>query len=59
MSVCLSHADLVPIYWNRAWPVRLPLPIIPRVNASAHHFGGFGIRGRIRGDCPSLRIRDA
>ena len=26
---------LNPIYWNRARPVRLPVPIIPRVNATA------------------------
>ena len=39
-----THAALIPIYWNRAWPVRLPLPIIPGVNAIAHHFGGFGLR---------------
>ena len=31
-------------YWNRAWPVRLPLPISPCVNARAHRFGGFGLR---------------
>ena len=30
-------------YWNRAWPVRLPLPISPCVNARAHRFGGFGL----------------
>ena len=36
------RAALIPIYWNRAWPLRLPLPIIPSVNASAHPFGGFG-----------------
>ena len=34
-------------YWNRAWPVRLPLPISPCVNARAHRFGGFGLRVRI------------
>ena len=33
-------------YWNRAWPVRLPLPISPCVNARAHRFGGFGFRFR-------------
>ena len=43
MSVWLPHAALIPTYWNRAWPVRLPLPIIPGVNASAHRFGGFGL----------------
>ena len=43
MSVWLSHAALIPIYWNRACPVRLPLPIIPGVNATAHRFGGFGL----------------
>ena len=26
------HAALIPIYWNRARPFRLPLPIIPCVN---------------------------
>ena len=31
-------------YWNRASPVRLPLPIIPCVNARAHRLGGFGLR---------------
>ena len=30
-------------HYHRAWPVPLPLPIIPGVNASAHHFGGFGL----------------
>ena len=44
MSVCLPHAASIPIYWNRAWPVRLPLPIIPGINASAHLFGGFGLK---------------
>ena len=44
MSVWLPHAALIPIYWNRACPVRLPLPIIPGVNATAHRFGGFGFR---------------
>ena len=37
-----TPAALIPIYWNRACPVRLPLPIIPGVNATAHRFGGFG-----------------
>ena len=32
MPVWLPHAALIPIYWNLAWPVRLPLPIIPGVN---------------------------
>ena len=32
-----------PLYWNQARPVRLPLPIIPCVNATAHRFGGFGL----------------
>ena len=36
------HAALIPIYWNRANPVRLPLLIIHGVNASDHRFGGFG-----------------
>ena len=43
MPVCLPHAALIPIYCNRAYPVRLPLPIIHGVNASAHPFGGFGL----------------
>ena len=43
MSVCLPHAALIPIYWNLARPVRLPLPIIHGVNASDHRFGGFGL----------------
>ena len=42
VSVWLPHAALIPTYWNRAWPVRLPLPINPGVNASAHPYGGFG-----------------
>ena len=33
-----------PLCWNQARPVRLPLPIIPGVNATAHRFGGFGFR---------------
>ena len=37
------HAVLITIYWNLAWPVRLPLPISPCVNASANPFGGFGV----------------
>ena len=37
------HAVLITIYWNLAWPVRLPLPISPCVNASANPFGGFGL----------------
>ena len=43
----LPHAALIPIYWNRACPVRLPLPIIPGVNATAHRFGGFGLSTRV------------
>ena len=39
----LSHAVLIPIYWNQAWIVRLPLPISPCVNASAPPFGGSGL----------------
>ena len=31
-----------PLYWNQARPVRLPLPIILCVIATAHRFGGFG-----------------
>ena len=42
VSVWLSHAVLIPIYWNRAWIVRLPLPISPCVNASTPPFGGSG-----------------
>ena len=38
------HVVLITIYWNLAWPVRLPLPIIPGVNATAHRFGGFGLK---------------
>ena len=37
------HAVLITIYWNLAWPVRLPLPINPCVNVSANPFGGFGL----------------
>ena len=40
----LPHGVLITIYWNQARPVRLPLPIIPGVNATAHRFGGFGFR---------------
>ena len=29
VAVWLPHATLIPIYWNQAKPVRLPLPIIP------------------------------
>ena len=39
----LPHAVLITICWNLAWPVRLPLPISPGVNASANPFGGFGV----------------
>ena len=46
VSVCVPHTALIPIYWNRACPIRLPLPIIPRVNASGHRFGGFGFQHR-------------
>ena len=35
-----------PLYWNQARPVRLPLPIILCVIATAHRFGGFGLRRR-------------
>ena len=35
VSVWLPHTALIPIYWNQAWIVRLPLPISPCVNASA------------------------
>ena len=40
------HAALIPIYWNQARPVRLPLPISPCVNASTSPFGGFGVNRR-------------
>ena len=43
----LPYAALIPTYWNRAWPVRLPLPINPGVNASPHPYGGFGLRPMI------------
>ena len=33
-----------PLYWNQARPVRLPLPIILCVIATAHRFGGFGLK---------------
>ena len=46
VSVWLPHAVFIPIYWNRAKPVRLPLPIISCVNAKAHRFGGFGFTPR-------------
>ena len=42
-------------YWNRAWPVRLPLPISPCVNARAHRFGGFGVKGVTRPHRPDIR----
>ena len=32
VPVWLPHAALIPIYWNLARPVRLPLPIIPGIN---------------------------
>ena len=32
MPVWLPHAALIPIYWDLARPVRLPLPIIPGIN---------------------------
>ena len=34
----------MPICWNQARPVGLPLPIILCVNATARRFGGFGVR---------------
>ena len=37
-----------PHLWNQTCPIRLPLPIIPGVNASAHRFGGFGLRTTYR-----------
>ena len=40
----LPHAVPIPICWNRTCSVRPPLPIIPGVNASAHRFGGFGLK---------------
>ena len=45
------HAVLITIYWNLAWPVRLPLPISPCVNASANPFGGFGLNQSQGGMC--------
>ena len=50
VSVWLSHAVLIPIYWDRAWIVHLPLPISPYVNASAPPFGGSGLRPTPRGE---------
>ena len=32
VPVWLPYAALIPIYWNLARPVRLPLPIIPGIN---------------------------
>ena len=47
-------------YWNRAWPVRLPLPISPCVNARAHRFGGFGLNLRyLRNQLVGLERPDA
>ena len=43
LTIDLDSAICIPIYWNRAWPVRLSLPIIPGVDASSHRFGGFGL----------------
>ena len=44
VSVWLSHVVLIPIYWNQAWIVRLPLPISAYVNASDPPFGGSGLK---------------
>ena len=46
MPVWLPRAALIPIYWNLAGPVRLPLPITPCVNDRDHRFGGFGLKAR-------------
>ena len=44
LTIDLDSTICIPIYyWNRAWPVRLSLPIIPGVDASSHRFGGFGL----------------
>ena len=41
-----------PLYWNQARPVRLPLPIILCVIATAHRFGGFGLSNHMKcGEC--------
>ena len=54
--VCVAtHAALIPLYWNRAWPVRLSLPIIPGVNASARRFGGFEVRQLVPDDSVTYR----
>ena len=44
MSVWLPHAALIPIYWNRAWPVRLPYPSSFVSTPAPITFGGFGLR---------------
>ena len=60
VPVCLPHAALIPIYWNRAYPVRLPLPIIHGVNASDHRFGGFGISEKRRPPLfPQTKTKDS
>ena len=44
VAICVATSRRPhPLYWNQARPVRLPLPIIPGVIATAHRFGGFGL----------------
>ena len=43
VGVWLPHAALIPSIGIQARPVRLPLPIILCVIATAHRFGGFGL----------------
>ena len=54
-SGCLLHAALIPIYWNLAWPVRLPLPIILVSTTGTSRFGGFGLSRE--GTSPVLMYR--
>ena len=42
----LPHAALIPIYWNRAWPVRLPYPSSFVSTPAPITFGGFGLNAR-------------
>ena len=46
MSVWLPHAALIPIYWNRAWPVRLPYPSSFVSTPAPITFGGFGLSAK-------------
>ena len=51
------HAALIPIYWDLAGPVRLPLPIIPCVNdtdVSLRWIRAWSQRRLRRGGCGSL-----